>query len=434
MTITSIATIRAAPSLFSGETSSTVSVVTAPYAPAGPIIFGTSQSTVAIGTGSRGFVTQFGLGFSAGMRVRATSASSPNYWLEGPITSYEANNLLVNSTLTSALLGTFSDWIINVAGEPGQSGVAGPQGPQGVPGTPGGPAGPQGPAGPVGPTGPAGTAGAAGPQGTQGPQGIQGPPGPTGLQGPVGPQGDPGGPPGPQGPAGPQGVQGPIGNTGPAGPQGVPGPEGPEGPQGLPGAGISGVTAPLVINAGILSLPDNSLVNAKFVNVPQYSFHARQAAGSGPIETLTAIQAYAILNINRASCHVVMTADQTGVANETWTKVVFNSAIVNDGGGYYNTSTQRWTPPFGKNIISAAIFFSSGLLPGTPIILAIYKNGALYKSSYGAAVATYGGNNIVLPGESSSGTDNYEVFVNVMTGTTAVIASANANSYFMAYQ
>src|SRR5262252_2006215 len=136
MTIKSISVIRAAPVTTAGELNPVVVVGAAPYAPAGPIIFGTSQSTVEIGTGSRGFVTQFGLGFNVGMRVRATA--SPSYWMEGPVTAYDGNNLVINSTLTSDLVGTFSNWSINVAGEPGQHGDAGPQGPQGIPGPAGG--------------------------------------------------------------------------------------------------------------------------------------------------------------------------------------------------------------------------------------------------------------------------------------------------------
>ena len=108
--------------------------------------------------------------------------------------------------------------------------------------------------------------------------------------------------------------------------------------------------------------------------------------------------------------------------------------VVNDGGGYYNVSTQRWTPPFGKNTIAATVYFNGGLLPGTPILIAIYKNGTLYKKGYGAAMADYGGVSISLPGELANGTDNYEVYVNVMTASAAVISAVAADSYFMAFQ
>lgn len=227
MTILSVsAATRAAVTTVDGEISPVAVVAAAPYAPVGPIIFGTSESTNYIGTGPIVFLTQFGLGFSPGMRVRASVPASPEYWLEGIVTSYEGNNLIINGTLTSTGIAQFNDWVINVAGEPGQSGSAGPQGPQGPSG------GPQGPAGPQGPQGPAGIAGPVGPIGPVGPTGATGGAGPTGPQGvigPIGPAGDPGGPPGPAGPAGPQGLQGDVGPAGPAGPQGI------QGVQGIPG-------------------------------------------------------------------------------------------------------------------------------------------------------------------------------------------------------
>ena len=210
----------------SGLPSATITV--APYAPLGPGLTGTSVTPVVIGLGPKSFTTQFGLGFQAGVRIRATVRGTSTLWIEGVITSYEGNTLIVDSDLWAGST-SFADWVINVTGEPGKKGDAGPQGSQGIPGTPGGdpgPVGPTGPAGPQGITGPPGTTGPAGPQGLQG---VKGDPGVEGLQGPPGPPGTPGGPPGPEGPAGPQGVQGPIGPAGPQGVQGDPGPEGPAG-------------------------------------------------------------------------------------------------------------------------------------------------------------------------------------------------------------
>lgn len=228
MTILSVSSpTRTAVMTAAGDVAPVTVVAAAPYAPAGPIIFGTSQSTIYVGTGPVAFVTQYGLGFSPGMRVRASVPASPDYWLEGNVTSYEDNNLIINSTLTSSGVSQFSDWVINVAGEPGQTGPAGSQGPQGPSGGPQGPPGPQGPEGPAGVAGPVGPAGVVGPQGATG---TAGPAGPTGVVGPIGPAGTPGGPPGPVGPPGPQGVQGDIGPQGGTGPQGVPGPTGPPGP------------------------------------------------------------------------------------------------------------------------------------------------------------------------------------------------------------
>ena len=194
-----------------GQAIPTAIVISAPFAPAGPIIAGTSLSNITISTGVHTFAMQeIRLGFAPGMRVRAASDGYPDQWLEGIVTEYDGTDLVVDVDAIGGT-GPYDDWNINVAGIPGQQGPQGPQGQQGAPGTPGGPIGPQGVAGPAGP---------------QGPQGI---PGADGAKGDKGDTGDPGGP---VGPAGPEGPQGPIG---PPGIQGPTGPEGPQGPQGASG-------------------------------------------------------------------------------------------------------------------------------------------------------------------------------------------------------
>jgi hypothetical protein len=206
---------------------------TAPYSPAGPIIAGTSNSSVAIVPAP--FTATFGmneadLGFVPGVRIRAASQASPTTnWLEGIVTAYDGQTLTVAADLIgTGATGTHADWAINVTGQPGAIGPPGPQGIQGNPGTPGGATGPQGPPGKDGTDG---ATGATGPMGPQGTAGAAGPIGPIGPQGPSG---------GAQGPAGPAGPQGATGNPGPIGPQGAPGVPGVTGAQGAQGP--SGVT------------------------------------------------------------------------------------------------------------------------------------------------------------------------------------------------
>ena len=207
MTIVVVAASQALPELrqaltVDGEQIPSAIVVAAPYAPAGPIVAGTSSTATSISTGTHTFtMNEIRLGFGPGMRVRAASQGYPDQWMEGIVTDYDGTDVVMTVDRFSGT-GPYDAWNINVAGEPGQLGPQGPQGQQGAPGTPGGPAGPQG---------------AAGPQGPQGPQGV---PGPIGLQGVPGDDGDPGGPPGPVGPAGPQGPIGPPGIQGPLGHKG----------------------------------------------------------------------------------------------------------------------------------------------------------------------------------------------------------------------
>lgn len=189
-------------------------VYAAPYAPAGPIIAGTSitEITVGIGFSAMFVMNEFRLGFMPGMRLRATDVSDLGNLgsLEGVCVSYSpTTNELVLLTDLFYGAGTYDDWTITVTGVPGVQGPDGPIGPEGPPGAPGGP---------------------QGIPGVPGPQGDEGPMGPQGPQGDKGDTGDPGGPPGPVGPEGPIGPEGPQGPQGLNGPPGIQGPVGPAGP------------------------------------------------------------------------------------------------------------------------------------------------------------------------------------------------------------
>jgi hypothetical protein len=240
-----------------GVVRSTVVIHTAPMAPAGPIITGTSTTELTIETDASPtyprtlswVVEQFNPGFMAGMRMRASVPGTSDQWMEGVVTDFDyATNTLTIAVDRASGFGTHAEWNLVVAGEPGLTGPQGPLGPVGPPGTPGGPEGPQGPTGLQGDPGthivgsfatlvqlqnafPFGagigeaylvdgdiyvwstTAAAWTPVGT-----LRGPTGEAGIQGPAG------------GPTGPQGDTGPQGPTGPEGQQGIPGQLGPMGP------------------------------------------------------------------------------------------------------------------------------------------------------------------------------------------------------------
>src|SRR5262252_6951179 len=81
-----------------------VTVITAPYGLVGPIIFGTSASSVTIPSGidlgSVFFDTnEFNLSFGLGQRLRATAVSAPTNWLEGICTSYVDDFLTIKVDL-----------------------------------------------------------------------------------------------------------------------------------------------------------------------------------------------------------------------------------------------------------------------------------------------------------------------------------------------
>lgn len=89
-------------------------------------ITATSVTSLSITSGaSRTFTTQSGKQFSAGVRVRASSAAAPatNY-MEGVVTSYSGTSLIVTMD-NSGGSGTYADWNISIAGDKGATGAAG---------------------------------------------------------------------------------------------------------------------------------------------------------------------------------------------------------------------------------------------------------------------------------------------------------------------
>jgi hypothetical protein len=115
--------------------------VAAPYAPRGPVLAGTSQTTATlVNSGTVTFtVNEWGLEFHSGTRLRATVNGGSNQWMEGVVSAFDPSTNRVTLALDSSSgTGTFSDWLINVAGQPGKDGASGPMGPAGATGPGGG--------------------------------------------------------------------------------------------------------------------------------------------------------------------------------------------------------------------------------------------------------------------------------------------------------
>jgi hypothetical protein len=100
-----------------------------------------STTSSTIGTGSVSFIcSPTNLAYSTGARARASSNGAPTNWMEGAVVSYTAaSGLLVINVDKVAGSGTFADWNLNIAGQPGMDGATGAQGA----------IGPQGPSGDV---------------------------------------------------------------------------------------------------------------------------------------------------------------------------------------------------------------------------------------------------------------------------------------------
>jgi hypothetical protein len=127
-----------------------------------------------------------------------------------------------------------------------------------------------------------------------------------------------------------------------------------------------------------------------------------------------------------------LSANQTGVPNSIATLVTFNSTTFNTG-GFFNTGTNRWTPPSGTITLTAGVYATGGgIAAASPLILYIYKNGSPYTQYVQVASSTQGGayGNLI---DRANGTDFYQVYalVVVTPGTaTLVAASAPLGTFF----
>lgn len=113
----------------------TVVVATAPYAPSGGLMTGTSQTLNQVAVGTQTFaMDQFGIGFTAGQRVRMAETAAPTtIWMEGAVLTYAEPILTVNVDLLALGVDTelYGPWSIAVTGMKGDTGLTGPQGPVG---------------------------------------------------------------------------------------------------------------------------------------------------------------------------------------------------------------------------------------------------------------------------------------------------------------
>lgn len=101
----------------------------------GKSYFGTSTTSLAIGTGPKTFTTQSGMAYIAGSSIKAVSdANSANYML-GEVTSYSGTTLIANITEIGGS-GTLADWSFTLAGQKGATGATGATGSTGAKGDP----------------------------------------------------------------------------------------------------------------------------------------------------------------------------------------------------------------------------------------------------------------------------------------------------------
>lgn len=89
--------------------------------PTGPGYAGTSTTSHTIGTGSKTFTTQSGLGYVPGSRARAASQANPMNYMAGTVTAYSGTSLTMFVDKTGGS-GTRTDWNLTLDGQPGADG------------------------------------------------------------------------------------------------------------------------------------------------------------------------------------------------------------------------------------------------------------------------------------------------------------------------
>ena len=104
-------------------------------------------------------------------------------------------------------------------------------------------------------------------------------------------------------------------------------------------------------------------------------------ANSGTVLTSLSTQSQLPANIagNGPAFYAYLSANQTGVASSTFTKIAFNTVASPgfDTNSNFNTSTNRFTPTVAGYYLVIAAFQSASGSP-TQMVCGIYKNGSAY--------------------------------------------------------
>lgn len=366
------------------------------------------------------YVVKFGLlaaekaAKEAGTTVGGPKPNAP------PGTKVIHKNFVLNKKIGGTGTGT------GPAGPPGPQGPAGPQGPQGVAGNTGA-TGAQGPIGNTGATGAAGTNGTNGVRGSLWYTGT-GAPGTIGgqlngddylnttngdvyslvsgtwtLQGNI------------RGPAGATGATGATGSTGATGAAGTNGARG--------SVWRTGSAVPTVIagdangdfyvrstNGEVYMMTAGAWVDQSF------TLQGPQGPAGTPAPTSKGF------SVHRNS------VQQTGVVSATDTKVMFTTALYNDG-SLFDLVNSHWTPPAGPIMMCAAL---DTVAPGTFDSIGesdcrMFKNGSFFKGQYTYCAFTSDHTAFITIMDVANGTDYYELFCRNTTtsGTYAIAGNPN---------
>lgn len=91
-----------------------------------PVISGTSSTSVAVGTGSKTFVTQASIAWVLGQRLIISNLAGTAS-MAGPITAYTGTSVTINADTTTGS-GTIASWTLSITGPAGPIGPTGSAG------------------------------------------------------------------------------------------------------------------------------------------------------------------------------------------------------------------------------------------------------------------------------------------------------------------
>lgn len=120
---------------------------------------------------------------------------------------------------------------------------------------------------------------------------------------------------------------------------------------------------------------------------------------------------------------------QTGMTSGTETKLTFGTELF-DVGGYYDTSTSRFTPPAGRYRLSAVALTSAGAVDQAALGLIIYKNGSAHKKDFDAFSGAINKSARCTTVVEASGTDFFEIYFVAFGAGTKDVNGAADSSWF----
>lgn len=202
---------------------------------------------------------------------------------------------------------------------------------------------------------------------------------------------------------------------------------------------ISGLTAASAA-AGANEFPINEAGTTKKVTGTQIA--AMVQAANAATDAQTRAQSLSTVFVTPAnlaglaSFKATLSANQTGIADSTYTKIQFDTEAWDVGACYDNATNYRWTPPAGKVALTVAAHTTGTISAGSLCCAQIYKNGAIFaQATPNHAVIANDNRSSVTATDNANGTDYYEAYVYIdVSASTGMIGNSSFLSYFTGWQ